>query len=77
MPFRVQVSALKTLNLDNPMFKKIKSQLGMEVHYTLGKDGNYRYYVGGFATAGEAADAVKKLKSIGVDGMRKARELFY
>lgn len=76
LPFRVQVSALKALDLSNPTFKRIKNELGMEVRYAVGADGWYRYYVGGFATRDEAAQAVQKLKSIKIDGNVKPKSAF-
>lgn len=73
LPWRVQVSALRVLDLKNRNFVKIKTQLGYEVHYDLGADGMYRYYIGGFETKTDAQDAVKKLKSAGIDAVAKPK----
>jgi len=65
LPFIVQISSGGTLDLKDPVFAKITSQLGYPIKYKL-VDGKYKYYVGGFTTKTEADDVKNKLSSIGV-----------
>ncbi|MDR1055442.1 MAG: OmpA family protein [Prevotellaceae bacterium] len=68
LPFRIQVMTLKALKIDNPLFKRIKSELKMDVHHAVGADGLYRYYVGGFATKEDATKVLQQLKAMKIEG---------
>jgi outer membrane protein OmpA-like peptidoglycan-associated protein len=65
LPFIVQISSGGTLDLKDPIFAKITSQLGYKIKYKL-VDGKYKYYVGGFSTKTEADDVKIKLGGIGI-----------
>lgn len=67
LPYIVQVSSSGALDLNKDDFKKIKTQLGLEVRYIM-VSGSYKYYVGGFSTLTEAKDIAQKLESIGIKG---------
>jgi len=67
LPYIVQVASLATLDLDRADFKKIRTQLGVEVKHTL-VNGLYKYYVGGYSTLPEAKDMAEKLGNIGIAG---------
>ncbi|MDR1595263.1 MAG: carboxypeptidase regulatory-like domain-containing protein [Prevotellaceae bacterium] len=62
--FIVQIAAGGVLDLKQPGFAKVTTQLGFEVKYKL-VDGKYKYFVGFFSTLTEAKDIVDKLKQIG------------
>jgi peptidoglycan-associated lipoprotein len=66
-PFITQVASSGLLDLRQPDFVKITTQLGLEVKYKL-TDGKYKYFVGYFATLTEAKDAVVELNKIGIKG---------
>ena len=74
LPFIVQVSSSGVLDMKNPNFAKIRTQLGYEVKYVLASDGKYKYFIGGFETITEAKDVVEKLKNIGIkDGWARSK----
>jgi outer membrane protein OmpA-like peptidoglycan-associated protein len=65
-PFITQIaSAGGTLDLKQPNFAKITTQLGLEIKYKL-VDGKYKYFVGFFGTLTEAKDAAAELSKIGI-----------
>jgi hypothetical protein len=65
--FIVQVASGGTLDLKNPNFVKITTQLGLEVKYKL-IDGKYKYYVGFFSTQTDAKDIAAQLDKMGIKG---------
>jgi hypothetical protein len=66
-PFIVQVASSGVLDLKQPDFIKITTQLGLDVKYRL-IDGKYKYFVGFFGTLTEAKDAVEEVNKLGVRG---------
>ncbi|MDR1886510.1 MAG: carboxypeptidase regulatory-like domain-containing protein [Prevotellaceae bacterium] len=61
----VQIAALGVLDLKQPDFVKITTQLKLEVKYKLDA-GKYKYFVGFFKTKTEADDVKDKLVKIGI-----------
>jgi cell division septation protein DedD len=68
--------ALKVQKTDDPLFRKIKSELKMDVHHVFGADGLHRYYIGGFASREEAMSLLQRLKSMKIDGTIKPKNAF-
>jgi peptidoglycan-associated lipoprotein len=66
-PFITQVASGGVLDLKQPDYIKITTQLGLEVKYKL-TDGKYKYFVGYFATLTEAKDVAAELNKIGIKG---------
>jgi outer membrane protein OmpA-like peptidoglycan-associated protein/tetratricopeptide (TPR) repeat protein len=66
-PFIVQIASGGTLDLKDPNFIKITTQLGLEVRYRL-VDGKYKYFVGFFGTLTEAKDVAAELTKTGITG---------
>jgi outer membrane protein OmpA-like peptidoglycan-associated protein len=62
--FIIQIASGGVLDLKQPGFAKITTQLGLEVKYKL-IDGKYKYFVGFFITLQDAKDIVEDLKQIG------------
>jgi hypothetical protein len=60
----VQIASGGVLDLKQPGFAKVTTQLGLEVKSKL-VDGKYKYFVGFFSTITEAKDIADKLKQIG------------
>ena len=63
MPFRVQVSALRTLDLNKPEFRKITQQFNLQVYAEQSADGLYRYFAGGYNTLDEAKTMANRLNA--------------
>ena len=63
MPFRIQLSASRNYNLNNPDFVKIKQQFNLDVYAEQGADGIYRYFAGGFNTLDEAKAMANRINS--------------
>ena len=72
-PFRVQVAALRVLDLRHKNFIDLKIKLDMDIKYELGADGLYRYFVGGFMNRTEAQDAADRIKALGMDCTIKSK----
>jgi outer membrane protein OmpA-like peptidoglycan-associated protein/tetratricopeptide (TPR) repeat protein len=64
LPYIVQIGVGGSLDLKNPDYAKVTTQLGLQVKAKL-VDGKYKYYVGGFNTKTEADDMKDKLVKIG------------
>jgi hypothetical protein len=64
-PFITQILSGGILDLKQPDFIKITTQLGLQVKYKL-VDGKYKYFVGFFSTLTEAKDAASELNKIGI-----------
>lgn len=72
-PFRIQLSASRTLNMANPEFARIQTLINLPVYNEL-SGGWYRYYVGGFNTLEEAKTVADKInKALGTQYFPKAK----
>jgi outer membrane protein OmpA-like peptidoglycan-associated protein/tetratricopeptide (TPR) repeat protein len=66
--FIVQISSSGGLDLKQPGFAKITTQLGLDIKYKL-VDGKYKYFVGFFSTVTEAKDVAGEVNKIeGIKG---------
>jgi outer membrane protein OmpA-like peptidoglycan-associated protein len=72
-PFVIQVGAGATLNLNNPNFQRLATQLNLQVFYEQGADRLYRYFVGGYNTRNEAEAMASRIKALGIDCFVKAK----
>lgn len=70
--YRIQVGSATTLNMDNANFKRLATQLNLQVFYERA-DGRYRYFVGGYNTREEAQAMATKVKALGIDCFVKAK----
>ena len=64
MPFRIQVSASSSMDLNKPEFHRIMQQFSLQVYAERGADGMYRYFVGGYNTADEARAMANRINSV-------------
>jgi outer membrane protein OmpA-like peptidoglycan-associated protein len=64
-PYITQIASGGTLDLKQPNFIKVTTQLGLEIRYKL-VDGKYKYFVGFFGTITEAKDVAAELAKIGI-----------
>ena len=61
--FRIQVGAGVTLNLNNPNYQRLTTQLNLQVFYEY--DGRtYRYFVGGYNTRAEAEAMLPRVRAV-------------
>ena len=63
MPFRVQVTALRTLDLNKPDFRRIMQYFNLQIYAEQGPDGIYRYFAGGYNTMDEARAMANRMNA--------------